>query len=114
MLCEHIISYCYSIQHVYITIVTSKPSIESCQTRIFGRNGSGEVWSNKGSPECPLQHNMYGRFQVSHFIAVLKADFTILIKEPYQSNRPNFVPSELFGVTDVDIRIRKVPITGIS
>lgn len=104
--------YRYLIQHVYVTIVTSTPSIDSCQTRVFGKNGS-EVWSNKGSPKCSLQHNMYGRFQVSHFIATLTADFTIIIKEPYKSNRPNFVPRELFGVTDIDIRIRKVSITGI-
>ena len=52
----------YLINHVYITIVTSTPSIESCQTRVLGKNGSGEVWSNKGPPECSLQHNMYGRF----------------------------------------------------
>lgn len=101
------------INHVYITIVTSTPSIGSCQTRVFGRNGSGEVWSNKGSPECSLQHNMYGRFQVNYFIAVLMADFTISIKEPYKSNRPNFVTGELFGVTDVDIRFRKVSISGM-
>ena len=55
---------------------------------------------------------MYGRFQVSRFIAVLKADFNILIKDIYKSNRPNFVTSELFGVTDLDIRIRKVSVTG--
>jgi hypothetical protein len=101
------------INHVFITIVTSTPSIESCQTRVFGRNGSGEVWSNKGASECSLQHNMYGRFQVDHFTVVFMADFTILIKEPYKSKRPNFVSSELFGVTDVDIRIRKIFITGI-
>ena len=103
----------YLINHVYITIVTSTPFIESCQTRVFGRKGSGEVWSNKGPSQCSLQHNMYGKFQVSHFISVLMADLTILIKEPYNSNRPNFVSSELFGVTDVDIRIRKIFITGI-
>ena len=101
------------IQHVYITIVTSSPSIESCQTRVVGRNGSGEVWSNKGSPECSLQQNMYGRFQVSHFIAVLMANLSILIKEPYKTIRPKFVPMELFGVTDVDIRIRKISVTGM-
>jgi len=112
MLCEHIISFRNLTKHVYITIVTSTPSIESCQTRVLGRNGSGEVWSNIGSPECSSQQNMYGRFQVSRFIAVLKADFNILIKDIYKSNRPNFVTSELFGVTDLDIRIRKVSVTG--
>ena len=105
--------YHYLINHVFITKVTSTPSITSCQTRVFGRNGSGEVRSDKGSTECSLQHNMYGRFQVGHFIAALMADFTILIKEPYKSNRPSFVSSELFGVTHVDIRIRKVSITGM-
>jgi hypothetical protein len=56
---------------------------------------------------------MYGRFQVDHFTVVFMADFTILIKEPYKSKRPNFVSSELIGVTDVDIRIKKTFITGI-
>jgi hypothetical protein len=56
---------------------------------------------------------MYGRFQVGHFIAVLMADLSIIMNEPYMSNRPKFVPWELFGVTDVDIRIRKVYITGM-
>jgi hypothetical protein len=46
---------------------------------------------------------MYGRFQVSNFIAVLKAHLSILIKEPYKSSRPKFVPMELFGITDVDL-----------
>ena len=56
---------------------------------------------------------MYGRFQVNHFIAVLMANLSILIKEPFKTIRPKFVPMELFGVTDVDIRIRKVSLTGM-
>ena len=41
------------------------------------------------------------------------ANLSILIKEPYKTIRPKFVPMELFGVTDVDIHIRKISVTGM-
>jgi hypothetical protein len=41
---------------------TLQPSIESCQARAFGRNGSGYAWSHVGSSKCSLQKHFYGRF----------------------------------------------------
>ena len=89
-----------------------QPSIESCQARAFGRNGSGEAWSHVGSPKCSLQKYFYGRFQVAEFSIALKANFIVNIEDKYKKHRPGFVKEEQFGVTDVDILLQKVSLTG--
>jgi len=89
-----------------------QPSIESCQARTFGRNGSGEAWSHVGSSECSLQIHFFGRFQVAQFSVALKANFIVNIEDKYKKHRPGFVKEEHFGVTDVDVLLQKVFLTG--
>ena len=89
-----------------------QPSIESCQARAFGRNGSGEAWSHVGSSECSLQKHFFGRFQVAQFSVALKANCIVNIEDKYKRDRPGFVKTEQFGVTDIDILLQKVSLTG--
>ena len=97
--------------YVFI-LATLQPSIESCQARAFGRNGSGDAWSHVGSSKCSLQKHFYGRFQVAQFSIALKANFIVNIEEKYKKNRPGFVKEEQFGVTDVDVLLQKVSLAG--
>jgi hypothetical protein len=97
--------------YVFI-LATLQPSIESCQARAFGRNGSGDAWSHVGSSKCSLQKHFYGRFQVAQFSIALKANFIVNIEDKYKKNRPGFVKEEQFGVTDVDVLLQKVSLAG--
>ena len=97
--------------YVFI-LATLQPSIESCQARAFGRNGSGDAWSHVGSSKCSLQKHFYGRFQVAQFNVTLSANFIINIEDKYKKHRPVFVKTEQFGVTDVDVLLQKVSLTG--
>lgn len=90
---------------------TKLPSIESCLTRAVAADHT-EAFSNVGSSKCSEQNNFYGRFQVQHFVIDLNFEFVINIDSIFQYLRPKFVPSELFGITDADVRLEKVAVAG--
>ncbi|CAC5398106.1 unnamed protein product [Mytilus coruscus] len=90
-----------------------QPSIASCQTFAFGRNGSMAV-SNTGSPECSFQRDIYGRFQVGHFQINLNVFFQVSIGHQYKDPRPRFVPQEQFGITDLYVDVYKLSVTNQS
>lgn len=85
-----------------------KPSIESCLTKAIAADGT-EVVSNIGSSKCSEQKNFYGRNQINHFLVDLNFVFTINVNMPA---RPAFVSHELFGITDVDIVLETISVTG--
>ncbi|CAC5378371.1 unnamed protein product [Mytilus coruscus] len=85
-----------------------KPSIESCLTKAIAADGT-EVVSNIGTSNCSEQKNFYGRNQVNHFLVDLNFKFTINVNK---SARPPFVANELFGITDVDVVLETISVTG--
>ncbi|CAC5391405.1 unnamed protein product [Mytilus coruscus] len=68
--------------------------------------------SNSGSADFSLQKNFYGRFQVDHFKINVIAVFQIHVSTISKISRPNFISRELFGITDVDISMKKITISG--
>ncbi|CAG2202817.1 unnamed protein product [Mytilus edulis] len=90
-----------------------QPSIASCQTFAVSSNEK-TVISNTGPSECSLQKDMYGNFQVEHFKINFNAYFNITIGYPYSKSRPNFVPEEQFGITDVDVTVHRLSVTNQS
>ncbi|CAG2189853.1 unnamed protein product [Mytilus edulis] len=85
-----------------------KPSIESCLTKAIATDGT-EFVSNIGPSKCSEQKNFYGRNQVKHFLVDLNFNFTINVNK---STRPAFVANELFGITDVDVVLETISVTG--
>jgi len=49
---------------------------------------------------------------VAQFNVKLSANFIINIEDKYKKHRPGFVKTEQFGVTDVDVLLQKVSLTG--
>lgn len=62
-----------------------------------------------GTSKCSEQNNLYGRNQVQHFIVDLQMEFEIGVNK---SQSPAFVKTHLFGITDVEIGLEKVTVTG--
>ncbi|VDI49547.1 Hypothetical predicted protein, partial [Mytilus galloprovincialis] len=84
------------------------PSIESCLTTAITSDNT-KVVSNMGTSKCSEQNNLYGRNQVQHFIVHLEMEFEIGVNS---SQSPAFVKAHLFGITDVEIGLEKVTVTG--
>ncbi|CAC5425611.1 unnamed protein product [Mytilus coruscus] len=86
-----------------------KPIIDHFQiTAVAGNDEKSS--SNNGSAEFSLQKNFYGRFQVDHFEINVIAVFQISTIS--KISRPNFISRERFGITDVDISMKKITISG--
>ncbi|XP_063447914.1 uncharacterized protein LOC134727462 [Mytilus trossulus] len=85
-----------------------KPSIESCLTKAIAADGT-EFVSNIGPSKCSEQTNFYGRNQVKHFLVDLYFQYKINVNK---SARPAFVANEIFGITDVDVVLETVSVTG--
>lgn len=62
-----------------------------------------------GTSKCSEQNNLYGRNQVQQFIVDLDMEFKIGDND-LQS--PAFIKTYLFGITDVEIGLEKVTVTG--
>ncbi|XP_063399121.1 uncharacterized protein LOC134683736 [Mytilus trossulus] len=85
-----------------------KPSIDHCQIKAVGKDGSKSS-SNSDPVQCILQQDFYGRFQVDRF----KINFQAVFKIPTVTiSRPNFISRERFGITDVDISMKKITVSG--
>ncbi|XP_076115453.1 uncharacterized protein LOC143083107 isoform X2 [Mytilus galloprovincialis] len=84
-----------------------KPTLDYCQITAVAKDGSKSS-SNGGSVQCIQQKDFYGRFQVDHFTINLQVVFKIKVT----ISRPNFISRELFGVTDVEISMKKITVSG--
>lgn len=90
-------------------LVTTKPVLDSCLTKVNG-NGS-YIYSNNGSPKCSEQSNMYGRFQVDSIEFIhLNAYYHVNIDK--NVSQPAFVTEYAFGITDVEVELTKVEVSG--
>ncbi|XP_076115455.1 uncharacterized protein LOC143083108 [Mytilus galloprovincialis] len=84
-----------------------KPTINYCQITAVAKDGS-KSYSNGGAVQCIMQKDFYGRFQVDRF----KINFQAVFKVQVTISRPHFISRELFGITDVEISMKKITVSG--
>lgn len=106
-----ILHICNKNRKIFILIfaATNKPTISTCLTRTIAVDKT-EVLSNTGSSECLIQSDMYGRFQVKYLSFDINAFFHANIDKNLP--KPKFVESYFFGITDVDVQLKKISVAG--
>ena len=96
---------------ILIFAATNTPTIATCLTRAIAGDKT-EVLSNTGlgSSACLLQSDMHGRFQVKYLSFDINAFFHVDIDKNLP--KPKFVEGYLFGITDVDVQLKKISVAG--
>lgn len=100
-----------ALYFLFLFIATQKPEIAKCFMEAIAANGDIRQSKFSGTSECKNQQDFYGRFQVDHFKTNLTYSYTVAIDKGLL--QPGFVKSYVFGITDGDVQIIKINLTGI-
>ncbi|XP_053400759.1 uncharacterized protein LOC128557415 [Mercenaria mercenaria] len=88
----------------------TKPEIHSCQTVFTGPNGEKKgLASSRQSSHCQYLQDNYGNFQPTTITFNMSSEFTIDISA---LPRPQYIQTDLFGVTDTAVLILKQSTSG--
>ncbi|XP_053381647.1 uncharacterized protein LOC123555884 isoform X2 [Mercenaria mercenaria] len=84
----------------------TKPSINNCQTTVFGSNGEKKR-TNAG--KCHELKDIFGNFNLTSLTFSMMSDLTI---DMSKLTKPHFISESNFGITDTRIVIKHIALSG--